>query len=93
MQTFFLSSYIADRVMQLNKKFDRLIKHSEISQEYQNFIIEFLALLVLFMIWKTSQTDCFNQGFLDLPSHEVCDVRYFISLKYVEYFQDFQVTV
>ena len=79
--------------MQLNKKFDRLIKYSEISQEYQNFIIEFLALLALFMIWKTSQTDCFDQDFLDLSSHEACDVRYFISLKYVEYFQDFQVTV
>ena len=35
------SSYTEDKVIQLSKKFNKSINHSEISQEHQNFITKF----------------------------------------------------
>ncbi len=90
---FIYSSYTADKVMKLSKKFDRLIKHTEISQQHQNFIMKFSNLLAVFMIQRTSQTNWFDQDLLDFFSHEVCDIRCSIDLKYAEYFRDFQAII
>ena len=87
------SSYTADKVMELSKKFNRLIKHTEIPQQHQNFIMKFSNLLAVFMIQRTSQTNWFDQDLLDLSLHEVCDIRCSIDFKYAEYFQDFQVII
>ena len=87
------SPYTADKIVQLGKEFDKLIKHPGTPQEHRNFITKFSNLLALFMIRRTSQTDWFGQSLLPLPPHEARDVKCSIDPQYAEYFRDFQAAV
>ena len=85
--------YTEEKVKQMGKEFETLVKHPGSMQNHQGFISRFSDLLTLFMIRRTSQTDWFGQELVKLPIHESRDIRCALDSKYAANFQEFQAQI
>ena len=85
--------YTQEKVVEMGKEFGRLVKHPRSVQDHQGFISRFSALLALFMIRRTSQTDWFGQELVKLSLHESRDIRCALDSKYAANFKEFQAQV